>query len=356
MCTHLRIPGSDEPVVTARSLDFDIVMPNNICWIPANTSFPQTGPAKPVPNPLRWSTLVPFVGTTVGFSDQDSALILPWFFEGLNANGVSFASQWLPGTTFPEPAPSGNIAALDVGSFILGKATSATVDFLQTLFQDVTVVDDSDGKSPLHYIVADRERNCSVIEFIDGQMQISNVADGVVTNAPEYGWHQKNVYNYENLTPDNNQTLYPPKPATYTQAINGSGMQGLPGDATPPSRYVRAATMVKSVYKPQDGPFLWPYADVQQNAVTFAAELLRTVMVPRGTAVNQGDSRFPFGDFTQWYAIRDHTNLCFYFASVWNPTLQKIDLNEISRPTERQQIPVVQPDWCEDVSLKMTTY
>src|SRR5262249_48925414 len=132
----------------------------------------------------------------------------------------------------------------------------------------------------------------------------------------------------------------------------------LPGDATPPSRYIRAATMVKSVYRPEES-LVWPDVDVQQNAVTFAAELLRTVMVPRGTAVNkdlEDELLFPKGDFTQWYTVRDHTNLCFYFASVWNPTLQKIDLREISSVTERLQIPVVQPDWCVDVSSKMTPY
>jgi|GEM_PF-1545806 len=353
MCTHLRIPGSGSPVVTARSLDFDFVVPNQVCWIPSQTPFPQPGFLKPVPNALHWSTRVPFVGTTVGMSPLHQSLILPWYFDGLNVKGVSFAAQWLPGTTYPKPASSGNLSTLDVGSFVLGNATSAKVNSLRTLFKDVTVV--GDGKTPLHFVVADSKENCSVIEFIDGQMQISDVADGVVTNAPEYGWQLKNAYNYENLTPYNNPALYPPKPSPSAQTINGSGMQGLPGDATPPSRYIRAATMVKSVYRPHEA-ILWPDADVQQNAVTFAAELLRTVMVPRGTAVNAGDSRFPKGDFTQWYAIRDHTNLCFYFASVWNPTLQKIDLREILSVTERRHIPVVQPDWCVDVSSKMMPY
>ena len=73
---------------------------------------------------------------------------------------------------------------------------------------------------------------------------------GVLTNSPEYPWHLVNLRNYVNLRPE---------PAAsvelggekLTPVGSGSGLLGIPGDYTPPSRFVRAAFLLNNSRVPQ---------------------------------------------------------------------------------------------------------
>ena len=63
---------------------------------------------------------------------------------------------------------------------------------------------------------------------------------GVLTNNPPFPFHQMNLHNYLNLTADapKNRFAKGVELETYGQ---GMGALGLPGDASPASRFVRAA-------------------------------------------------------------------------------------------------------------------
>ncbi|MFZ0725270.1 MAG: linear amide C-N hydrolase [Desulfobacterales bacterium] len=62
---------------------------------------------------------------------------------------------------------------------------------------------------------------------------------GVITNSPSFDWHMTNLRNYINLS----AVALPTKKIEdldFAPLGGGSGMIGLPGDFTPPSRFVRA--------------------------------------------------------------------------------------------------------------------
>ena len=90
---------------------------------------------------------------------------------------------------------------------------------------------------PFHYIVFDNTGASIVIEPIDGKLKVFDNRLGVLTNSPAFDWHITNLRNYIALNPRN----VPPveidgmKLRSFGQ---GSGMLGLPGDFTPPSRFV----------------------------------------------------------------------------------------------------------------------
>ena len=92
-----------------------------------------------------------------------------------------------------------------------------------------------------------------------------------MTNSPAYDWHLLNLRNYANLTPQ----------AARPHAIDGvslapfgagSGMLGLPGDFTPPSRFVRAVAFVNTMVHAKDAA----------DAVNAASVMLNNFDIPKG--------------------------------------------------------------------------
>ena len=61
-----------------------------------------------------------------------------------------------------------------------------------------------------------------------------------MTNAPTYDWHMTNLQNYINLSVKDVEGAKL-GPVTLPAFGSGSGLHGMPGDFTPPSRFVRAA-------------------------------------------------------------------------------------------------------------------
>ena len=333
-------------------MDFAQLFPCAVCWIRKGTRFPQPfAGIEPPAGHATWQTEYGFVGITAAIPLGSLEFPAPFFTDGMNEKGLSLAGLWLPGTKYGTATVT-TVSALDVGSLVLGLADSvaSAKELLNGAYNVVAPRSPLEG-TPLHFVITDATGACCVAEWLDGTLTLSDVLERAVTNAPEFGWHTKNLTNYENLSPYN-----VPAPV-WGQPINGSGMLGLPGDATPPSRFVRATKMASSLYRPKDSP-VWPVVSREQNAVAFAIELLRTVMVPRGTAVNLSQEKdYPDGDFTQWAVVRDHSNLNYYFWSAWNQRLNKVDIACLAHMSLGSlAIPIVQGDWFVDVTSQMKPF
>ena len=98
---------------------------------------------------------------------------------------------------------------------------------------------------PCHYIVNDAGGRCVVLEYVNGELKIHDNPLGVMTNSPTFDWHLTNLRNYVNLSVTN----VPPVDIAGIKLPGfgqGSGMLGLPGDFTPPSRFVRAVAFSQS--------------------------------------------------------------------------------------------------------------
>jgi len=97
-------------------------------------------------------------------------------------------------------------------------------------------------------------------------------------------------------------------------------MWGLPGDITPPSRFVRLAVTTH-------------FADQQKNAaelLNLAQHIVSTIHIVRGMVVDRDkDGKIIASETTQWSSYRDLTNRIFYFRTYDNFNLRKIDLKKI---------------------------
>lgn len=98
----------------------------------------------------------------------------------------------------------------------------------------------------LHWLVADRY-GCFVIEPAEGGLRLYDDPAGVLANEPPFPFQLQNLHAYRHLTAAEPACGFGmPLKALY----HGTGGVGLPGDATSPSRFVRAA-----FYRANSRPF-----------------------------------------------------------------------------------------------------
>ena len=124
--------------------------------------------------------------------------------------------------------------------------------------------------------------------------------------------------NYVNLIPG---TAGPLKIGALTlRAFGaGSGFLGLPGDFTPPSRFVRA-TFLQTYSIPQNTSY---------DAVLQAFHILNNFDVPLGTEYPVGRAPVNMPSATQWTIATDMHDMTVYYHTMYNRTLRSIDLKNI---------------------------
>ncbi len=172
---------------------------------------------------------------------------------------------------------------------------------------------------PGHFILHDASGDCAVIEYEQGQVNVYENHLGIMTNAPNFPWMLTNLRNYAGMTNDQ----IPPAVfggKTYPATGHGAGMFGLPGDLTPPARFVRMAVMTK-------------FADSQENAeglLNLAQHIVSALHIVRGMAVDRDvKGNITASESTQWSSFRDLTNRVYYYRTYDNFNLRKIDLKRL---------------------------
>ena len=122
----------------------------------------------------------------------------------------------------------------------------------------------------------------------------------------------------------------------------GSGMLGLPGDFTPPSRFVRAVAFSKTaqpVFKAKEG-------------VLQAFHILNQFDIPMGAAqgIEHGKQVY---DYTLWTSAADLKNLRYYFRTFDNSRIRMVDMKAVNlEAKEIKTIPMKGEEVIEDVSGK----
>jgi choloylglycine hydrolase len=128
-----------------------------------------------------------------------------------------------------------------------------------------------------------------------------------------------NLRNYINLSP----VALPTKnidELDFSPLGGGSGMIGLPGDFTPPSRFVRAVAFSKTARPTEDGP----------ETIYEIFRILDNFNVPLGAAEGSGDYDLAgMRSATIWTSAHDMKNKVIYYHTQHNRQVRKIDVNSI---------------------------
>ena len=96
-------------------------------------------------------------------------------------------------------------------------------------------------------------------------------------------------------------------------------MLGLPGDFTPPSRFVRAAFFSASA----------PVQPTSFETVTQAFHILNNFDIPIGAQHKAGQVPEGLPSATQFTAVTDLSALRLYYRTAWNQNIRCIDLRGI---------------------------
>lgn len=194
----------------------------------------------------------PFIFKFAGTLSEHYAIIgtaqitdgCPLYAEAVNEKGLCLAALNFPGNAVYAEAPESgktNLAPFELFGFLLG--TCATVKEAEEKLKAVcithTAFKDGYPVAPLHWHIADKDQSL-VLECIKDGMHLYENPVGVLTNNPPFPFQLTNLQNYMHLTSNPPENRFAPalKLAPYGQ---GMGALGLPGDASPASRFVRAA-------------------------------------------------------------------------------------------------------------------
>jgi choloylglycine hydrolase len=198
----------------------------------------------------------------------------------------------------------------------------ATVEEVKNGLKNIVVVDNiSEGVNaflPLHYRVTDPTGAEIIIEYVKSGLKIYDNPMGVVTNSPEFDWHLTNVANYTNLSATN----VPKAELPGLQLVNtsqGTGMRGLPGDYTPPSRFIRALAIQESALP----------VETAEEGVNLSWHIINNIDIPIGATRDKDENGNDFLNRTQWVNVSDLKNLKLYLRTYDNQMIRVIDMQKI---------------------------
>jgi choloylglycine hydrolase len=311
-CTTLLLKAKDGAVVSGRTMEFAFDMKSEIIVIPAGTQMKGTLPGGATG--ISYKTKYGMMGA--------NALGFPVIVDGINDQGLFVSDLYFPGYAgYAEATPqnaSRAMASYEFGNWLLGNF--ATVDEIRAHVQDValvsTAVDVLGGPPPLHFIIRDRSGKSLVIEPIGGKLMVYDDPVGVMTNSPGFDWHMTNLRNYITLTDENVAPLHLANNVTLRPFGQGSGMYGLPGDSTPPARFVRAVAFSQTALQPSTAA----------DAVLQVFHIMNNFDIPLGLARDKSGNVLHV-DYTVWTSVADLKNDRWYFRTYDDQAIHMIDLH-----------------------------
>lgn len=315
-CTDFRLIAKDNSVIITRSMEFSVDLKSNLRSSPRSRSYQTTAPDGH--SGMSWKS-------KYGYLYLD-ALNVDTAVDGMNEQGLSFEYLYLPGETQYQSVETGHdaqaIPYFKLGDWVL--SNFKTVDEVRQALGHIKVFQQKvpgfgDTVFPLHAAIYDASGKGLVVEFVKGKMQIYDNNLGIMTNSPPYPWHLTNLRNYLNLSPTN------PNPVkaggtTFTSIGQGSGMLGLPGDVSPPSRFVKTAIMLQTVLPALDAI----------SAVNLAQHIINNVDIPLGFVREVQDKDRYTNELTQWVVFKDLTHKVFYYRTYSNLDLRAVKLDKIN--------------------------
>jgi choloylglycine hydrolase len=329
-CTAFQIQSKDAAQIYFRSMEFGMPFNSKGLIVPRGTEYTGTAPGGKLG--LKWKTKYGVAGLNADFAPTIVA-------DGQNEKGLAIGMLYLPGYAEYQDAAAApadkSLGSWEVPIYLL--STCATVDeAVAALKNDLYVAQQEfvpfKEVLPVHWWIGDASGRVVIAEYIDGKLNIHTAPLGTLTNSPPYDWQTINVGNYVDLSPVNvpERTLGKFTSVNYGQ---GSGAIGLPGDMSPPSRFIRA-----SLFSHWATP-----GETANDTVNLGFHVLNTFDIfngaiqsstadqtpnTKGFLSSDGKPKLVNTDTTEWVVAHDRTNLKTYVRTYNGLEIQMIDLKK----------------------------
>lgn len=295
MCTAVQFTAKDH--YFGRNLDLEYHYDENVVIAPRRFPLPFRKA-----QPLHTHYAMIGVGIVVdGY---------PLFYDAANEHGVCIAGLNFPGNAAYMPYEAGcdNIAPYELIPWVLGQCRN--MEDVRALLQRISLLDQPFSAayplSPLHWMIAWKSESIVVESMRDGLHVCQNPV-GVLTNNPPFDMQ---LFAYKNR-----QKLAAHTPASDMLApgMRSNGMEtlGLPGDLTSPSRFVRAAFMLKSA---QCGA-------TETERISQFFHILGSVAMPRGSVMVGGKP-----EITVYSSCCNADKGVYYYTTYDNSRITGVDM------------------------------
>ena len=332
-CTGISLTAGDGSRIVARTVEW-AATPMQCGYVVAprgheHQSYTPTGE-----NGLKYKALYGYVGIYTEYE--------PFVVEGVNEAGLSAGLFFFP--QYGEYAPYNQanngktLCDMQFVSWVLSQFSS--IDQVKSAISNIDLVTLNHKIGSVHWRIAQPDGRMVVLEVVAGVPHFYENTLGVLTNAPGFPWHMTNLNNYINLVPGSAPDNTIKAGITLQPLGHGSGMLGLPGDFTAPSRFVRATFF-------QTTSPVWATGF---ETVVQAFHILNNFDIPVGSQHVRADIPKDLPSATQFTAVTDQKAMKFYYRTAWNSNIRCIDLNSIdfhkikyqSHPLDNQQVQPVE--------------
>ena len=310
-CTGITLKSKDGAVIAARTIEWaESVMNNMYVVVPRNQKLQSLTPSGM--DGVTFKAKHGFVGLAV---EQKEFMV-----EGINEKGLSAGLFYFPNygkyQPYDETKKGQCLADFQVVSYVLAECSN--IDEVKEALSKVRIINIDPRSSTVHWRFTEPSGRQVVLEIVDEVMHFYENPLGVLTNSPGIEWHWTNLNNYINLQPGN-APEHSFGPLDMKNLGHGSGLLGLPGDFTPPSRFVRAAFFQLTA----------PQQPTARESVVQAFHLLNNFDIPTGTELPWGKASVELPSATQFTVASDTHNCMLYYRTMYNSNIRCIDLATI---------------------------
>ena len=283
-CSRILSNANGQATVVARTMDLYTSDAAQLAVNPRGVErVSDTGDGKP----LRWTSKYGSVAVNSFGNTSD----------GMNEKGLVVNLLYLGDTQYGSQDNRPGLSNMQWGQYVLDNfgTVQEAVNGLEAV--RVVSVENAGKQWPLHLSISDASGDSAIVEYVDGRQVIHHGKEfTVMTNEPQLDTQLRNLKHYQ---------LF-------------GGTKSMPGDIDARSRFVRAASYLKTL----------PPADDVEQAIADVHAIARNVASPRGakdTSGSGGEDAWP----TLWFTISDSTNGTYYFHSASSPNMYWVDLNRI---------------------------
>jgi len=283
-CSLILWNTNDQAVVAARTWDLYVDEKPRLVYLPRGIA--RRGVAEG--NAAQWTSK--FASAVLTAFDAGSG-------DGMNEAGLSAHLLYLHGTEYEHGDERPAVSNLMWAQYALDNY--ATVAEALDGLKAVRVVSSKAlGREwPVHLALEDASGDSAVLEFVKGKLVVHHGKDvTVMTNEPTLDEQLANLKRYK---------LF-------------GGNLAMPGDVDPMSRFVRAASYLKTLPKPAN----------TYEAVSHLAGIARNVAVPFGAENTSGGEAVDTWP-TRWGTVVDLTHKVFYVMPVNSPAVFWVDFGKL---------------------------